>query len=371
MDRPFIAIVGSADPSRKYDPPLKNETQVPQAAEELGRALADGGFGLIVYSANPEYIEAHVVRGYVESGSAKPQAIRVCYPLGAPNTDVKFHQEDEHPELFHRQPDHHQFWQISFYQSLLEADGVIIIGGSESAFMTGIVARMNQIPCAALATFGGSAESVWRAALGSVATDRHRQIMSQPRWYSGQAEHVVTLLREQRAAIDEGERASLEVQSKIESMKARRGIYAAAACIIAVITTAIGWFSSSPPIWLFATAFFATPLLAGIGGGLARQIFNDYHGDAPRRGQTTGQSMVLGMIAGLVAAVLFVLAQLVSNPSASNLSNGIPPELGRLIAFELIVGLIAGFTLEAVFDKIKRVDVLRTGPVDRSASRPS
>lgn len=204
MDRPFIAIVGSADPSRKYDPPLKNEDAVPQAAEALGHALAEAGFGLIVYSANPEFIEADVVRGYVDSGAAKPQAIRVRYPLGGPGTESRFHQEDEHPELFHRQPDHHQFWQISFYP--------------------------------------------------------------------------------------------------------------------------------------------------------------------PRREQTTGQAMVLGMIAGLVAAILFVLAQLASNPNASNLSNGIPADLGRLIAFELIVGLIAGFTLEAVFDKIKRTDVLRTGPVDRTAT---
>jgi hypothetical protein len=367
MDRAFIAIVGSADPDRHYDPPLKNEAQVAQAAAELGHALAEAGFGLIVYSANPEFIEAHVVRGYVESGSAKPQAIRVRYPLGGPGTDDKFHQEDAHPELFHRQPDHHQFWQISFYQSLLDADGVIIIGGSESAFMTGIVARMNSIPCAALATFGGSAENVWRSALGTVTTDEHRQIMSQPQWQSSQAAHVIRLLKEQRAAIEASVLADRDAKARLGRMKQRRGIYTVIAAILAVTLTAAGWFYPNGPVWLFALSFFGTPLLAGIGGGLCRLIFNDYHGDAPRREQTTGQAMVLGMIAGLVAAVLFVLAQLASNPNASNFTNGIPRELGNLMPFALIVGLVAGFTLEAVFDKIKRTDILRAGPVERSA----
>lgn len=363
MGRAFIAIVGSADAKRKYDPPLKNHGVVEQAAADLGRALAEGGFGLIVYSATPDFIETHVVRGYIDSGLAKPRSIHVRYPLGGPGTDVKFQHEDEQPGLFHRQPDHHQYWQMSFYQSLLDADGVIIVGGAESAFMTGIVARMNNVPCAALATFGGSAESVWRAALGSLATDEHRQIMSQPSWHPTQAALVVRLLKEQREAIEARKRTDAAARTRAEQVQRRRLIYAAAACVMAVVLTGIGWFSTSPPVWLFATAFFGTPLLAGIGGGLARLIFNDYHGDTPRAGQTTGQSMVLGMIAGLVAAVLFVLAQLASNPDASNLSSGIPPALGRLIAFELIVGLIGGFTLEAVFDKIKRTDVLRTGPV--------
>jgi hypothetical protein len=141
----------------------------------------------------------------------------------------------------------------------------------------------------------------------------------------------------------------------------QRGVQRALAAIVLLITVA----SLGATLWLLS--FFGTPLLAGIGGGLCRLIFDDYHGDAPRREQTTGQAMVLGMIAGLVAAVLFVLAQLASNPNASNFRNGIPRELGNLMPFALIVGLVAGFTLEAVFDKIKRTDVLRAGPVERAA----
>ncbi|MGH7503697.1 MAG: hypothetical protein ACREL7_18380 [Longimicrobiales bacterium] len=359
MRRPSIAIVGSADPDRPYDPPLKNQDTVLAAAADLGRALAEAGFGLIVYSANPDFIESCVVRGYIESGVAEPKSICVRYPLGAQGTDLKFHLEDEQNDLFDRQPDQHQYWQISFYRSLLDADGIIVLGGAESAFLTGVVALMNEIPCVALATFGGSAESVWRSALGSMATDEHRRIMSQPRWNATHAPIIVRVLREQREAIEARKRSQSDVRRRGARTQRRRGLAAAVATILAVGLTGIGWFWPSPPLWLFAMAFLATPLVAGICGGLARLIFNEYHGDTPRPNQTTGQAMVLGMIAGLVAAILFVLAQLASNPNASNLSSGIPPELGRLIAFELIVGLIAGFTLEAVFDKIKRTDALK------------
>jgi hypothetical protein len=41
------------------------------AARELGRALAKAGFTIIVYSADPKFIEPYVVEGYIASGGAK------------------------------------------------------------------------------------------------------------------------------------------------------------------------------------------------------------------------------------------------------------------------------------------------------------
>ena len=73
---PLIAIVGSVDATRRdYDPPLRNATLAKQAAEELGGELARAGCGLIVYTDEPGFIEADVVRGYINSGSATPKSI--------------------------------------------------------------------------------------------------------------------------------------------------------------------------------------------------------------------------------------------------------------------------------------------------------
>jgi hypothetical protein len=81
MAKPWIAIVGSVDATRcDYDPPLKNAALAKQAAEELGCELAKARYGLIVYTSDPAFIEADVVRGYIKSGSATPKAIQIRFP---------------------------------------------------------------------------------------------------------------------------------------------------------------------------------------------------------------------------------------------------------------------------------------------------
>ena len=49
------------------------------AAESLGAALAKAGFRILVYSSEPKFLEAPVVKGYVAS--------QIRYPLdGTPST---------------------------------------------------------------------------------------------------------------------------------------------------------------------------------------------------------------------------------------------------------------------------------------------
>jgi len=77
----LIAIVGSTNLERRdYDPPLRNREQAKLAAVELGRELAKAKHRILVYSSDPGYIEADVVRGYVESGMADAESILLRYP---------------------------------------------------------------------------------------------------------------------------------------------------------------------------------------------------------------------------------------------------------------------------------------------------
>jgi hypothetical protein len=73
---PLILIIGSADVSRSdYNPPLLNAAEAPRAAAEIGEALAKAGCRIVVFSSDPAYVEADVVRGFV-NGSAKSGAGR-------------------------------------------------------------------------------------------------------------------------------------------------------------------------------------------------------------------------------------------------------------------------------------------------------
>jgi hypothetical protein len=76
-------------------------------------------------------------------------------------------------------------------------------------------------------------------------------------------------------------------------------------------------------------------------------------------------SSVLGMLAGLIAALLFVVAQWATNPEIKNLGVAIPPGLNLLVPFELIIAFIAGLTLETVFSKLQQTDVVHVEPVAR------
>jgi hypothetical protein len=67
VTKEWIAIVGSIDPNRT-DVKLEHLNQAPQVLLQIGQALAEKGYGIVVYFSKPEFIEAHVVAGYIKSG---------------------------------------------------------------------------------------------------------------------------------------------------------------------------------------------------------------------------------------------------------------------------------------------------------------
>lgn len=83
MAAPLIAIVGSVDTARVGELKLRAPESAEGAAEALGRELAVTGFRISVYTSDPKFIEAHVVRGYVGSGKAAAGSIEVRFPDGS------------------------------------------------------------------------------------------------------------------------------------------------------------------------------------------------------------------------------------------------------------------------------------------------
>jgi hypothetical protein len=366
MAKPLIAIVGSVDATRSdYDPPLRNITLAKQAAEELGRELARAGYGLIVYTGDPAFIEMDVVRGYIKSGSATPKSIQIRFPqvIGAEQTPL-FDEQQDHGQYFEPVADTHPNWQVCFYQSLKDAQGILLLGGASSSFITGLVARMYRIPLIAIATFGGSAQTVWSLAVEEALwSEEERNLMGAPTWDRDAAAKLVEALGSQRRRLDEEDRNRLRSKELHEkSMHTRAGM-AGALLLMAAALTMLGFFWQALDQLWFGLFFMVIPLLAGATGGLFRTLLDFYRGMAFQPAHSTPVASVLGMGAGLITAILFVVAQWATNPEIKDLAGGIPSGLRALVFFELVIGFIAGLTLESVFGKLQRTDVVEVDAV--------
>lgn len=370
MTEPLVAIVGSYTAGRTYDPPLLHDAEtVKQAAEDLGRELAKLGYNIMVYSSDPNYIEADVVRGYILSGVAKPASIQIRYPqVIAGKNPPSFLEQKTHGDVFDPISDTHPSWQVSFFRSLKDANGIILMGGANSALITGLIAQMYRIPLISIATFGGSAQTVWAISVGTLANDVERKLMNLPGWNNDSALKLVGALSSQRQRLL-AEEVERQQAAQLKEKKLRnQALIAAVLFLAAVVLTVKGTFSPSPSPLIFGLLFLGTPLFAGAAGGIARNIFDSYRGVSYQITHTTLMVVSLGMMAGVIAALLFVVAQWASNPGIKDLEKAIPPGLNLLIPFELIIGAIAGLTLESVFAKLLRTDVTNVAPV--SAKSP-
>ena len=363
MTKPLIAIVGSYDPSRTYEPPLSQDLETAKAAAaELGRELANAGYRILVYSSDPRYIEADVVRGYVASGKAEKESVQIRYPQEL-SKHISFPEQNSHKDIFDPVPDANPGWQVTFYRSLKDVNGIVMLGGAQSALITGMVAQAYSIPLITIGSFGGSAQTVWALSASRLMTEDERKVMNLPTWNDNSATRLIAVLGEQRKRLHDAEAARLRSQQTEDKKMRNRALLAVGLTVTAVLLTIFGTFSLFPSRFLFGIVFFGTPLLAGAAGGLARNIFDSYRGVAYQSEHNLAVITFLGMLAGLLAALLFVVAQLASNPEIKNLSTTIPPGLSFLIPFELIIGVIAGLTLESVFVKLLKTDVVNTDSV--------
>src|SRR6266498_5082917 len=117
---PIIAVVGN----------VKTAANAPVAAEDLGRELAKAGFRILVYGSDAGYLEAPVVKGYVSSQVARNSSIQVRYPLHGQKPSFPEQQTDV--KAFDFRPDASPDWEISFYQSISEVQGILLVGGGQS-----------------------------------------------------------------------------------------------------------------------------------------------------------------------------------------------------------------------------------------------
>ena len=102
---------------------------------------------------------------------------------------------------------------------------------------------------------------------------------------------------------------------------------------------------------------FLAPLLAGAAGAPMRLLVVRTQPASP-----LVVSLIIGLVAGGIATVLFVTAQLTADPALATGANA-ADYARRTIPWAVAVGFIAGFTSDAVFGKLVSQDVLQVSGV--------
>lgn len=80
-------------------------------------------------------VKAYVAANPKQSEDGAPIVIR----QPPTSTNAVFAEERTHPALFDRMADSSGLWEVSFYRSLADADGLILIGGANSTSIAGQV----------------------------------------------------------------------------------------------------------------------------------------------------------------------------------------------------------------------------------------
>jgi hypothetical protein len=123
------------------------------------------------------------------------------------------------------------------------------------------------------------------------------------------------------------------------------------------------WGQNAFPVWML---FFA-PLLAGGAGAAIRPMVDHLRGTQGAVPAVLA-TLVLGLVAGGIAGVLFVTAQLTADPTLTDGAK-IIPYAQRSIPFAVGVGFVAGLTSDAVFGKLLGLDVVRASGIGSGPPR--
>ena len=122
------------------------------------------------------------------------------------------------------------------------------------------------------------------------------------------------------------------------------------------------WGMNRIEVWML----FIAPLLAGGSGATLRPMVDRLRG-IPTISSTVLATTVLGLVAGGIAGVLFITAQLTGDPNLASNPIGIVAYASRSIPFAIGVGFIAGLTSDNIFTKLLGVDVLRTSGIGQKS----
>ena len=369
--RRYISVAGGLGNT----PDEATRQRAAQAARDLGRELARAGFSIIVYSADPKFIEPYVVEGYIGSGSAMDNSIRIEYPP-PPEANIDFAALKTHQNAFDLQPSADPNWEVSFYNSLSAVEGILLVGGGRSTLITGLVGLGSRVTVLPIRSFGGYARNVWdkMRANPDPLTQEDMNLLAKPDWNQDTASAIVALFdicsERSRKRQD-----AMRVQALRAARSTRWSAVLAVALFVATAAIVLGMavldWVKSPAMLAFILGFGA--LTAGLSGSLIRTVSDLYEGEAVPTARPLYVTGALGIVAGVFAAMLVAIPQLTIH---------LPEELGKITseakqalkaenirsaaATALLTAFLAGFALDQFFRtlrdvKLKKVEIPGAG----------
>ena len=265
-------------------------------------------------------------------------------------------------------------WEASFYQSLPEVKGVLIMGGGSATLIMGLMALASRMPVVSLACFGGSGEEIWAMAANKPWFDpQDINEMGRVGWTDGMAEKLVKSFDCQRANIEKLDQARVAAVTRINNDLEKRSQYATRLGIVSALLTALGVFGNQPfkgsIAWLviYALCFIAIPVSAGIAGAMFLTLRQSRSLSSLVPTPSIKETTAHGLWAGLGSAMLFFVSQVTANRDIKSLSQAViegTSGLEILLLFSLMIGFVAGLTYEAVFGKWEAVDASRAGVLE-------
>jgi hypothetical protein len=335
---PSIAIIGGF-----YNLDDAKKSEAVKIAESLGAALANAGFNLVVYLADENSLEPHVVRGYVPQALGRKRCIRIRTPQKL-RAKATFDEESNSGDMFHPDIFPSENWEAPFYQSLADKDGVdavVLLSGGGSTLIAGHIALARKLPVLAVEKMGGSAYEIWKQL--KIANP------STSNWNNNGSEQLVTELR---AKCDDDRRIRYEREKDIKNYDSwastKRFSVLCATTLITFVAALVYALIGDPDPGKFVVATIIGLLAAGSTGALARGIIS-----ANAR-SNAAVTLLLGSIAGLVVGLGYIIPQLVGSagifdPKQTTVT---ATDVIQLLS-ALLISLSAGVGFDTVFNRLR------------------
>ncbi|MET7964007.1 hypothetical protein [Micromonospora zamorensis] len=338
MSRPAIALVGNVNPARASELSLIDPEAAESACREIGRALAEAGCDLIMFSARHGYAEPAIAEGYAQA--CRPNAPGRIVLRSLRHRASEFTVPDNGAVILDVEPDSSDMWEISFYRSILNADGVVLIGGGRTTKIAGIIGVASGIPIAPVAAFGGEAAHVW----GELDKSRNDVLQDELAkfggpWRSNSAQNVAASLLGQMLRREERHRSEF-LQSSAFARNTGVGLAVATVALLAALASIILIGDAGKPDTRMMALLLMGPMLAAIAGAIVRDSLQSDHGWL--------KAAVHGFSAGTVTVLLYVAAQLLAMPEQLN-----QLDARRLLFFVVPLGFSTGFTFDLLFDRLR------------------
>ena len=170
------------------------------------------------------------------------------------------------------------------------------------------------------------------------------------------ARDMVGVLLAQKERLAEAARVAEEKKNNRTRQLRWQALTAVGVLILALLLFITTWDAPLGRVPLLGALMFA-PGLAGAAASIVRTVWEQVVGETLNAARPALVMALLGCAAGIIAGLLYVVAQLTAIAPSQAANASMPIAASRLVPFALLTGFLAGFAADAFFRKMRDRDV--------------